>query len=193
MVKFGVNLSAVPSDHRRIVSMCLVLPELFASTSGTISKLITKLCHCLHRCQKRYLRTTLGLPNRGRSGDSYSDFWQLRALALNKHFIVAVSLFAVNVVFHVMPKIDILPLAEFFRAEGIKVLLKKGRIEENCTEMFCAGGTSLDSAFIAGHNLRVMIRKCRRRWPGICLRNPFLVEKICYQQYSRMVGLLLLD
>jgi len=55
-------------------------------------------------------------------------------LHLHLHVLLADGLFQENGVFFVMPKIDIKPLVEIFRANVLKMLRKEGKIDDGLIE-----------------------------------------------------------
>jgi len=54
------------------------------------------------------------------------------------HAVVADGLFTESGCFHVMPKVDLRPLAELFRASMLKMLQKEGRIDDAFIRMIMA-------------------------------------------------------
>lgn len=111
VVQFGSQLSAAilcPVPHRQYVF----------STPRIIRQLLSKLCHCAHRSLKRYLRSALGLP-KGEVGAvmAIQTFGEYGRRHPHLHVIVADGLFTANGIFPVMPKVDVQPLAELFRAD----------------------------------------------------------------------------
>lgn len=129
VVQFGIQLSAAilsPVPHLQYV---FSTPRIIRQHFKYNRKLLGKFCHYANHCLKHYLRTALNLP-KGEVGavmaiQTFGDYGHWHPLL---HVIVADGLFASSGVFHAMPRVDVQPLAELFRAEVLKMLLKEERI-----------------------------------------------------------------
>ena len=113
-----------PIPHRQYVfSLPIILRRYFRYDR----KLLTKLCHCAQKSLTSYIRATLGL-KKGIPGvvmaiQTYGDYAKWHP---HIHSLVADGLFTENGVFHVMPKADLRPLAELYRAHVLKMLKAEG-------------------------------------------------------------------
>lgn len=188
VVQFGSRLSAAiltPVPHRQYV---FSIPKIIRHHFKYSRRLLTRLCHCAHRSLKRYFRTALGLP-RGEIGavmaiQTFGDYGRWHP---HLHAIVADGLFAANGLFHVMPKVDVQPLAELFRAAVLRMLQQEGKIDEALTP------TILRWRYNSGFSVHQGAQLAREDADGqealaqYILRNPFSVEKIHYQRQSGQV------
>ena len=94
-----------------------------------------KFCQCINQSLLEFFRTATGL-KKGSLGavmaiQTFGDYARWHP---HVHVLLADGLFRENGVFYVMPKIDIHPLAELFRANILKMLKKEGRIDESLIE-----------------------------------------------------------
>jgi len=136
VVQFGESLREnilylVP--HRQYVfSIPRILRKFFLYNRSLLSNLV----RCAADSLLNFLRTTLGLED-GICGavmtiQTFGDYakWHPHIRS-----IIADGLFRENAVFYVMPRIDIKPLAELFRANVLSMLKKKGLIDDTFIAM----------------------------------------------------------
>ena len=103
------------------------------------------------------------------------------------HVIVADGLFMPGGVFHVMPKVDVQPLAELFRSEVLKMLLKEDRISEDLLSTIMRWRYNSGFSVHRGTQLARDDARGQEALAQYILRNPLSVEKIHYQQASGKV------
>ena len=93
-------------------------------------KLLTKLCHCAYESLLEFLRTTIGLtdgiPGVVMTIHTFGDY--MEKFHPHLHAMVSDGLFRKSGVFYVMPKVDLEPLEEIFRAKVLKMLKAEGKI-----------------------------------------------------------------
>ncbi len=108
-------------------------------------------------------------------------------MAPHIHSIVADGLFRENGVFYVMPKIDIHPLAELFRANVLSMLKKEGLIDDAFVAMIMkwrhTSGFSVDNSVCIARNDEAGITNLAQ----YIIRSPFSTKKISYNDVSGTV------
>ncbi|OGQ96095.1 MAG: hypothetical protein A2521_13390 [Deltaproteobacteria bacterium RIFOXYD12_FULL_57_12] len=131
VVQFGLHLREnllYPVPHRQYVfSIPIILRTFFKYDR----KLLGKLCQCVNKSPLRFFRTATGFKT-GTLGavmaiQTFGDYARWHP---HIHVLLADGLFRENGVFYVMPKIDIKPLAEMFRANVLKMLKREGKIDD---------------------------------------------------------------
>ncbi len=188
VVQFGELLREnilYPVPHRQYVfSIPIILRKYFLYNR----KLLSKLCLCAQKSLLAFLRTVLGLED-GILGSvmTIQTFGDYAKWHPHVHSITADGLFRESGVFHVMPKTDLKPLAELFRAEVLKMLKKEGLIDEQFTAMI------LKWRHTSGFSVDNCVRIARDDHKGqtavaqYILRSPFSAGKITYTSSSGMV------
>ena len=101
--------------------------------------MILKFCHCVNQSLLQFFRKATGL-KKGNLGavmaiQTFGDYVRWHP---HIHVLLADGLFRENGVFYVMPKIEICPLAELFRANVLKMLKKEGKIDDGLIEKLMA-------------------------------------------------------
>ena len=93
-------------------------------------KLLTTLCHCAYESLLEFFRTTIGLtdgvPGVVMTIHTFGDY--MEKFHPHLHAFVSDGLFRKSGVFYVMPKVDLGPLEEIFRAKVLKRLNAEGKI-----------------------------------------------------------------
>jgi len=92
--------------------------------------LLTTLCHCAYESLLEFFRTTIGLTD-GAPGvvmtiHTFGNY--MEKFHPHLHAFVSDGLFRKLGVFYVMPKVDLGPLEEIFRAKLLKRLNAEGKI-----------------------------------------------------------------
>ena len=107
-------------------------------------------------------------------------FGEYARLQCHIHILLADGLFQENGVFFVMPKIDIKPLAELFRANVLKMLKKEGRIDTGLIAKLLIWKHNSGFSVHDGVRLARDDEKGREALAQYINRNPFSVKKITY-------------
>jgi hypothetical protein len=187
-IQFGEHLRGeilYPVPHRQYV---FSIPKILRYHFKYNRKLLTRLCHCANRSLKTFFRTALNQPQ-GEIGavmaiQTFGDYGRWHP---HLHIIVADGLFLLNGSFYVMPKVDLKPLQELFRASVLKMLLREGRIDEELITKI------MRWRYVSGFSVHKGDQLARDDGDGqealaqYIIRNPFSVEKIHYRQQSGQV------
>jgi len=174
-----------PLPHRQYVfSIPIILRKFFLYNR----KLLSSLSKAAVDSLQIFLRTALGLKD-GIVGavltiQTFGDYAKWHP---HIHAIVADGLFRRNGVFYVMPRVNLKPLAELFRANLLKLLLKEGVIDESFVAMLMKWNHT------SGFNVDNSVRIAKDDQAGLTnlaqyiIRNPFSQAKLTYNNSSGMV------
>jgi len=99
-------------------------------SQGRDMNYIAKLCHCAYESLLEFLRTTIGLsdgvPGMVMTIHTFGDY--MEKFHPHLHTMVSDGLFRKSGTFYVMPKVDLEPLEEIFRAKVLKMLKAGGKM-----------------------------------------------------------------
>jgi hypothetical protein len=117
-----------PIPHRQYVFSIPIILRLFFKYDR---KLLTKLCRCAYESLLEFLHTAIGLadgvPGVVMTIHTFGDY--MEKFHPHLHALVSDGLFTNTGVFYVMPKVDLEPLEEIFRAKVLKMLKAEGKID----------------------------------------------------------------
>jgi Zn finger protein HypA/HybF involved in hydrogenase expression len=181
VVQFGIQLKenilySVP--HRQYVfSIPIILRTYFKYDRKSLGK----FCHCVNQSLLQFFRKATGL-KKGKLAavmviQTFGDYARWHP---HVHVLLADGLFREKGVFYVMPKIDIQPLAELFRANVLKMLKKEGRIDEGLIEKLLKWRHNSGFSVHNGVRLARDDDAGRETLAQYIMRNPFSVKKIRY-------------
>lgn len=174
-----------PLPHRQYVfSIPIILRKFFLYNRKLLSLLSAAAAESL----RVFFRTVLGLPE-GVVGavlaiQTFGDYARWHP---HIHAIVADGLFRPSGVFHVMPRTDLRPLAELFRARVLARLKKAGLIDDSFIVRIMqwrhVSGFSVDNSVHVARGDDAGLTTLAR----YILRNPFSTAKLRYIPESGMV------
>ncbi len=189
VIQFGELLREniiYPVPHRQYVfSIPIILRKYFLYDR----KLLSGLCRSAHESLLVFFRTTLGKPE-GVIGTvmAIQTFGDYAKWHPHIHSLTADGLFDERGVFYCMPKTaDIQPLAELFRANVLKILKRKGLIDDQLIAKL------LKWQHTSGFSVHNGVRLARDDSKGLTavaqyiLRNPFAQGKITFNETTGMV------
>jgi len=103
------------------------------------------------------------------------------------HALVADGLFTESGYFYVMPKVDLRPLAEIFRASVLKMLEKEGRIDDAFIKMIMAWRHN--SGFSVHNEVRIQPGDTKgiENLSQYIIRNTFSLNKLSYVESTGTV------
>ncbi len=174
-----------PVPHRQFVfSIPIILRKFFLYNR----KLLSKLCQCAADTLLIFLRTVLemddGILGAALTIQTFGDYAKWHP---HIHAIVADGLFRKSGVFHVMPKTDVLPLTELFRAAVLTMLKKEGLVIDLFIDKL------LKWRHTSGFSVDNLVRIKRNDEKGLTalaqyiIRSPFSVAKLSYNPDTSMV------
>jgi hypothetical protein len=181
VVQFGLHLRdnlLYPVTHRQYVfSIPITLRTFFKYDR----KLLGKLCQCVNKSLLRFFRTATGLKT-GSLGavmaiQTFGDYARWNP---HIHVLLADGLFQEKGIFYVLPKAGIEPLAELFRANVLKMLKRKGKIDDEFIAKLLAW--KHNSSFSVHNEVRLAREdeNGRESLAQYIIRNPFSVNKVTY-------------
>lgn len=136
VVQFGHHLKETvlyPVPHRQYV---FSIPKILRKFFLYNRKLLGKLSQCAAKSLAKFFKITLrkkaGIPGVAVAIQSFGDYARWHP---HLHALVADGLFIESGYFFVMPKVDLYPLRELFRAHVLKMLKKEGLIDDIFIEM----------------------------------------------------------
>lgn len=187
-IQFGEQLREAilyPVPHRQYV---FSIPKILRLYFKYDRALLSDLCRCANNSLKRFFRTALHLPQ-GQIGavTAIQTFGDYANWHPHLHLLVADGLFVGNGVFHVLPKVDITPLCELFRAAVLRMLKKKGRIDDALIRNLMTWRHTSGFSVHQGHQLARDDADGQEALAQYIIRNSFSVEKIKYQQETGTV------
>ncbi len=181
VIQFGLHLRdnlLYPVPHRQYVfSIPLILRTFFKYDR----KLLGKLCQCVNKSLLRFFRTTTGLKT-GTLGvvmaiQTFGDYARWHP---HIHVLLADGLFQENGISYVMPKIDIKPLAELFKAKVLKMLKKEGKIDDDLIAKLLTWKHNSGFSVHNGVRLARDDENGRESLAQYIIRNPFSIKKVTY-------------
>lgn len=131
MAQFGSHLQdntlfLVP--HRQYV---FIIPKIIRRYFLYDRKLFGKLSQCAASCLTRFFRITLGkklgIPGIALAVQTFGDYAKWHP---HVHALVADEVFNESGYSYLMPRVDIRPLAELFRASVLEMLKDEGRLDD---------------------------------------------------------------
>jgi ribosomal protein S27E len=188
VVQFGIQLKEnilYPVPHRQYVfSIPIILRTYFKYDR----KLLGKFCHCVNQSLLQFFRKATGL-KKGNLGavmaiQTFGDYVRWHP---HIHVLLADGLFRENGVFYVMPKIEIRPLAELFRANVLKMLKKEGKIDDGLIEKIMKWRHNSGFSVHNGVRLSRDDEAGREALAQYIMRNSFSVKKINYNSATGTV------
>jgi hypothetical protein len=131
VVQFGSHLQdnvLFPVLHRQYV---FSIPKIIRRFFLYERKLLGKSSQCAASSLTRFFRITFGknlrIPGIALAIQTFGDYAKWHP---HLHALVADGLFTETRLFYVMPRVDIRPLAELFRASVLKMLKDEGRLDD---------------------------------------------------------------
>jgi hypothetical protein len=188
VVQFGELLRDTilyPIPHRQYVFTIPVMLRIYFKYDRRI---LSDLCRCAYDSLCIFLKTTLGLPG-GMPGavmaiHTFGDHPD--RFHPHLHALVADGLFAPSGTFYVMPRTDLKPLEEIFRAQVFRMLRKKDKITDELINNLMGWRHSGFSM----HNAVRVARdddEARERVAQYIIRNAFSVANILYNDKTGTV------
>ncbi len=188
VVQFGEMLREnilYPVPHRQYVfSIPIIIRKFFLYNRNLLARLAT----CAADSLLTFFRTALGLDD-GVCGavmtiQTFGDYARWHP---HIHSIVADGLFRRSGVFHVMPRLNISPLAELFRASVLSMLKEEGLVDDAFIAMVVTwrhtSGFSVDNSVCIARNDEAGITSLAQ----YIIRSPFSTKKISYNDDTGMV------
>ena len=188
VIQFAENVKdniLYPIPHRQYVFSIPIILRVYFKYDR---QLLTKLCHCAYESLLEFLRTTIGLsdgvPGAVMTIHTFGEYMQKYHPHL--HALVSDGLFRKSGDFYVMPKADLTPLEEIFRAKVLKMLKAEGKIGDNII-------SNLMSWKHTGFSVHNGVRIARDDEEGkenlaqYIIRNTFSLEKLNYVEETGTV------
>jgi hypothetical protein len=182
-VQFGHHLKETvlyPVPHRQYV---FSIPKILRKFFLYDRKLLGKLSQCTAKSLTKFFKITLGkrtgIPGVVMAIQSFGDYARWHP---HLHALVADGLFLESGYSFVMPKTDLLPLRELFRAYVLKMLKKEGLIDDTFIKML------LSWQHVSGFNIHNEVRikpddeKGMENLSQCIIRNTFSMEKVKYEE-----------
>ena len=182
VVQFGHHLKETvlyPVPHRQYV---FSIPKILRRYFLYDRKLLGKLSQCAAKSLTKFFKITLGkktgIPGVVMAIQSFGDYARWHP---HLHALVADGLFLESGYFFVMPKVDLRPLREIFRALVLKMLKKEGLIDDTFIKML------MSWRHISGFNVHNEVRIKPNDENGIenlsqyIIRNTFSLGKLKYE------------
>lgn len=174
-----------PVPHRQYVfSIPIILRRFFKYDR----KLLGKLCHCVNQSLTDFFRTGLnladGVPGMVMVIHTFGDYARWHP---HVHVMIADGLFRKNGVFYVMPRIDLKPLQEIFRARVLAMMRKEGRIDDIFIHKIMKWRHT--SGFSAHNGMQVSRgdQVGQEAVAQYIIRNTFSLDKVTYKPETGMV------
>ncbi len=182
VVQFGHHLKEsvlYPVPHRQYV---FSIPKILRKFFLYDRKLLGKLSQCAAKALTKFFKITLGkktgIPGIVVAIQSFGDYARFHP---HLHALVADGLFLESGYFFVMPKADLKPLREIFRALVLKMLKKEGLIDDTFIKML------MSWQHVSGFNAHNKVRIKKDDEKGMenlsqyIIRNTFSLEKLRYE------------
>jgi hypothetical protein len=183
VVQFGHHLKETvlyPVPHRQYV---FSIPKILRKYFLYDRKLLGKLSQCAAKALTKFFKISLhkktGNPGVVIAIHTFGDYVRYHP---HLHALVADGLFLESGYFYVMPKVDLRPLREIFRAHVLKMLKKEGLIDETFIKMI------MQWQHVSGFNVHNQVRIKPNDDKGIenlsqyIIRNSFSLEKLKYEE-----------
>jgi ribosomal protein S27E len=181
VVQFAAHLQdnvLYPVPHRQYV---FSIPKIIRRYFRFDRKLLGKLAKCATTSLTTFFQTVLnrkyGIPGIALAIQSFGDYSRWHP---HLHALVADGLFSESGYFYVMPKVDLRPLAELFRASVLKMLQKEGRIDDSFIKMIMAWRHN--SGFSVHNEVRIQPGDSKgiENLAQYIIRNAFSLGKLNY-------------
>ncbi len=181
VVQFAAHLQEnilYPVPHRQYV---FSIPKILRRYFLYDRKLLGKLAKCATASLKTFFQTALnkdyGVPGITLAIQTFGDYARWHP---HLHALVADGLFTESGYFYVMPKVDLQPLAELFRASVLKMLQKEGRIDDAFIKMIMAWRHN--SGFSVHNEVRINPGDSKgiENLAQYIIRNTFSLYKLSY-------------
>ena len=183
VVQFGQHLKETvlyPVPHRQYV---FSIPKVLRKFFFYNRKLLGKLSQCAVKSLRQFFQLTLGkktgIPGVVMAIQTFGDYARWHP---HLHALVADGLFLESGYFFVMPKADLRPLRELFRAHVLKMLKKEGLIDDAFIKML------MSWRHVSGFNVHNEVRIKPDDDKGIenlsqyIIRNSFSLGKLMYEE-----------
>lgn len=181
VVQFAAHLQdnvLYPVPHRQYV---FSIPKILRRYFLYDRSLLGKLSQCATSSLKTFFQTTLykkqGIVGITLAIQTFGDYAKWHP---HLHALVADGLFTENGFFYVMPKVDLRPLAELYRASVLKMLQKEGRIDDTFIKMILAWRHN--SGFSVHNEVRIQPGDSKgiENLAQYIIRNTFSLGKLSY-------------
>lgn len=174
-----------PVPHRQYVFTIPVMLRVYFKYNR---ELLSKLCRCAHKSLIVFLRNATGLPvcNPGLVMTIHTFGNYPEKFHPHLHAIATDGLFNKNGTFYVMPKTELKPLEELFRASVLAMLKEEGKISNEIITKLMQwrhSGFNIDN----GMRIKRDDKKGRESVAQYILRNPFSVDKMTYNDKNGTV------
>ena len=188
VVQFGHHLKETvlyPVPHRQYV---FSIPKILRKFFLYDRKLLGKLSQCAAKSLAKFFKLTLrkkaGIPGVVVAIQSFGDYARWHP---HLHDLVADGLFIESGYFFVMPKVDLYPLRELFRAHVLKMLKKEGLIDDIFIEMIMKWRHT--SGFNVHNEVRIQLEDEQgiENLSQYIIRNTFSLEKLKYKEGDSLV------
>ncbi len=183
VVQFGHHLKETvlyPVPHRQYV---FSVPKILRRFFFYNRKLLGKLSQCAVKSLTKFFQLTLckktGIPGVVVAIQTFGDYARWHP---HLHGLVADGLFLESGYFFVMPKVDLRPLRELFRAYVLKMLKKEGLIDDAFKTMIMKWRHT--SGFSVHNEVRIKPDddKGIENLSQYIIRNSFSLEKLKYEE-----------
>jgi len=167
-----------PIPHRQYVFSIPIMLRIYFKYDRD---LLSRLCHCAYESLLIFLRKTIGLedgvPGVVMAIQTFGDYAD--RFHPHLHAIVSDGLFKKTGAFYVMPKVDLKPLEEVFRAKVFNMLKEEGKINDNLIVKLMKWR---HSGFSIHNGVRIARddEEGRESLAQYILRNTFSLEKLRY-------------
>jgi hypothetical protein len=181
VVQFGSHLQdnvLFPVPHRQYV---FSIPKIIRRFFLYDRKLLGKLSQCAASCLTRFFRIILGkkqgIPGIALAIQTFGDYGKWHP---HVHALVADGLFTESGFFYVVPRVDIRPLAEIFRASVLQMLKDEGRLDDALIKKILTWRHN--SGFSVHNEVRLQARDAKglENVAQYILRNTFSLAKLSY-------------
>lgn len=183
VVQFGHHLKETvlyPVPHRQYV---FSVPKILRRFFFYDRKLLGKLSQCAVKSLTKFLQLTLGkkagIPGVIVAIQTFGDYARWHP---HLHALVADGLFLERGYFFVMPKVNLRPLAELFRAHVLKMLKKEGLVDDDFITMILKWRHT--SGFSVHNEVRIKPDDAKgiENLSQYIIRNSFSLEKLKYEE-----------
>jgi hypothetical protein len=174
-----------PVPHRHYV---FSIPKILRRYFLYDRKLLGKLSQCATSSLKTFFQTVFnkkyGIPGIALAIQSFGDYAKWHP---HVHALVADGLFTESGYFYVIPKVDLRPLAELFRASVLKMLQREERIDDSFFKMIMAWRHN--SGFSVHNEVRIQPGDTKgiEDLAQYIIRNTFSLAKLSYVESSGTV------
>ena len=188
VIQFGERLKEeilYPVPHRQYVfSIPIILRHFFKYDR----KLLGRLCQCVNQSLTLFFRTALnledGIPAMVMVIHTFGDYARWHP---HIHVLIADGLFRKNGVFYVMPRVDLKPLKELFRAYVLSMLKREGLIDDTFIAKIMKWRHTSGFSAHNGMQIKRDDEQGKEALAQYIIRSPFSLEKITYKPETGMV------